>query len=932
MGDSPVKKELVNAFLDDGGRHIILMERKDGVVLPRRVRAEYTTFHRSETISTHILRTLKHSPQVVSLDEVDGFYRIGWRDSEARWQARRLCQHEGIEVYEGDVDPVRYWLTESKVQVAKPRRCYLDIEADSRISFSKKEQMRVLIWAISDDTGPIAHGILSADTDEAERELLLQMWKVLENYDQVCAWYGGHPDKKDEGFDFYVIAARSRRRGITVDTRRWIWLDQLVAWERMNKQTAASGAEKESMRLEDMAMNQIGEGKTKTPQWVIDKFGDKNLSALTWELWNAGGKYRKLLADYCIKDTELLRKLEAKKGFLTLFQTLCEVCSCFADTRSLQPTIQMDGFLFKIGRERGYRFPTKKYGNDNNEETEQFKGAYVMQPRTVGDDGKNSEWTKEDARKWREKYGLKNGILRDIHVCDFASLYPTIIITWNLSEDVLCTDGDIEGALLAGEALPENIARSPGTGVLTYTDRGRGILAEALNTMLALRKEFSKKAAEYAPGTPEWADMMAKSNAYKVAANSFYGVMGASTSRYFNRALAESTTQNGVWLIHSTIREAEKRKMIAVYSDTDSVFSMGPTKEGYSAFIKWCNEKFYPKIIAETGAKENRISVAFEKTFSHLVFTTAKRYCGRYSQYKGKPAEKDSKPEIKGLEYKRGDTAFLARKLQGQIIDCLVGNVTEKDEEGKDHPVNPGIETPTEDLSIYIDIVNRMRNHVLNEELNPAHVRLSKSLSRALKDYKDNGAHIRVAKILADRGRDVGEGTRIEYIVVDGSVSPMKVIPFEDYNGECDRFYVWDTLVYPPTQRLLEAAFPDHDWNEYAQVRPKKPKKRGKKVLEGQLGFMLDKDVSTQVGTTELAAPGYSSEPLIINVPEDGGSKILDKLKKVFKKYPGARSVEFVVELNSGARATLKSGLRVATSQKFRDAVDEILGQYEEAS
>lgn len=919
---------IVNAFLDDDGKYIIAFERDGEEIKERRTRAEYTTFHPKEMFDAKMMRILKHSPHVTHIEEVGKYTRIGWKNDIVRRQARYKFYDEGITTFEGDVDPVRYWLTETKPTIAKPRRAYLDIEADSRVSFSKKEDMRILVWAISDDTGPIARGVLKEDTDASERVLLQKLWKILSRYDQVAAWYGGDPDEKDEGFDFYVIAKRSQRMGLPIDTRRWLWLDQLVAWRRMNQHAAESGAEKESMRLEDMAQSQLGEGKEKTPAWVIEKFGDKNLAALSWELWNEGGEYRKLLVEYCVKDTELLRKLEAKKGYLTLFQTVCEVCTCFANTRSLQPTVQMDGFLLRLGREKDHRFPTKRYGDDISEK---FKGAYVMAPRTVGDDDKDSEWSNKQAEDWRHKHNHGSGILRNVHVCDFASLYPTIIITWNLSEDVKCDDPDLQGALLAGEDLPDNVCRSPGTGVLTYTDR-KGILADALNTMLQLRKEWKAKAVACPPGTPEWQDMMSRSNAYKVAANSFYGVTGASSSRYFNREIAESTTQNGVWLIKQTIKEAEKRKMIPVYSDTDSVFVIGPTSEGYTSFIKWCNNKFYPKIIAETGAKENRISVAFEKTFSRLIFTAAKRYIGRYSQYGGKEATKDSKPEIKGLEYKRGDTVFLARRLQGQVIDLLVGGVKEKDEDGVEYPINPDIETPTDDLEEYFKVLTKMRNHVLNDKVNPTHVRLSQSLSKPLKEYKNvSNAHLTVAKILEARGRDVGKGTRIEYVVVDGDVSPMKVIPFEDFNGEFDRFYLWETRVFPPTQRLLEAAFPHHDWASWAQVRPPKPKKRGKKVAEEQLGFQLDSKVSTRVDT-DLAVPTYSSKPLVIRVPEIGGSKILDKLKKLFTKHPGARSVEFIIDLQSGGEATLKSSARVATSEKFKEQVDEIISQYSEAS
>ena len=48
-----------------------------------------------------------------------------------------------------------------------------------------------------------------------------------------------------------------------------------------------------------------------------------------------------------------------------------------------------------------------------------------------------------------------------------------------------------------------------------------------------------------------------------------------------------------------------------------------------------------------------------------------------------------------------------------------------------------------------------------------------------------------------------------------------------------DRFYLWENLVYPPTMRFLEKAFPKHNWTKYEVVRPR----QAKWVLPGQLGF-----------------------------------------------------------------------------------------------
>jgi uncharacterized protein YprB with RNaseH-like and TPR domain len=67
---------------------------------------------------------------------------------------------------------------------------WLDLETDSRIPFSKKEEMRILVWSLEDEDGRVQVGVLEADNDRAEKVLLERLWRALEDYDQIIAWNG----------------------------------------------------------------------------------------------------------------------------------------------------------------------------------------------------------------------------------------------------------------------------------------------------------------------------------------------------------------------------------------------------------------------------------------------------------------------------------------------------------------------------------------------------------------------------------------------------------------------------------------------------------------------------------------------------------------------------------------------------------------------
>lgn len=888
---------LLNAYLDDGGDEIVLVEQTpDGLPKERRVRAQYTTYHRAEDIDHTLMRVLKRSDMVRSIaKEGDDWVRVTWTSHETRRTARYKFKDQGVEVFEGDVDPVMFHLVHTNAKIARPRRFSLDLETDSRVPLSRKQDMRILSWAITDFVTEKTTGmLLEEDTDDAEEALLLALVEEIEKYDQALIWEG---DWDGGEFDSFVFDARVRRRGIGVDARRWMWLNQLAVWRKMNQHSAESGAEKESMKLGDIAFEQIGEGKEEVPDFVRERFGekaDRGLGAITWELWEAGGKFRELLLTYNKRDAELLVKLEKRKQFLTLFQAVCEVCGIPPVNDSLQPTRQMDGYILRLGRELNHRFPSKTFREDH-EDKGKFKGAVVFRPKSVPHKKDETlgieEWTREDATAWLRENGFANGILRDVHVCDFSSLYPSVMRTYNLDGSTIV--GRRSASVVKKDGVLPGTIWSPGTCVVTTAER-KGFLPLAFETLTAMRKKFSDLAASLEPGSDAWKDAMAISTAYKVTSNSFYGGGATPFSRFNNRDASESCTQNGVHFLKLTAEEAEKREMVLVYGDTDSNMVIGTSEDAFRTFVSWLNRKKFPEVVKSHGCVENHISLAFEKTFERVVFLSAKAYIGRFAQYKGTPATREchglqrkfdkkrgdfiwfdptdpdpknpevvsagpecrecgsigglvDEPEIKGVAYKRGDRGKLARELQGKIIDLLVGGVRVRGAAGKKVPifqtgtfsVEPGLRTPTEDLQVYRRVIEAARNHVLAEPLPLDEVRLSAGLKGSLKSYaKDcTDAHVRIARILEARGQLMAEGVRVEYVVVDGSRSPQEVIPAEDYAGDCDRFYLWER-VYRPSMTLLESAFPEEDWGVYEDVRPRKTPKRAQ-VAEEQLGLML---------------------------------------------------------------------------------------------
>ena len=769
--DAPSAHGLLNVTWQ--GNNIVIVERtEEGGILVRQRRAEYSCFIKND-LDVQTVNVIRSNKACIGLLEEGEWLRVLWSGTREREQLCAVLEKDGIQTYEGDINPVRRFMADTKLPQATPRSCLLDIETDSRvpIRLAAEGGARILCWCIIDQiTGEKKLGVLDENTDTSERALLQRMFKILEGYDQICAWSG-------DRFDFPAIRGRCEKRRIGVNFDRWLWLDQLEIFKRMNTMAAESGEEKASYALNAIATAILGVGK--------DDFD----ASKTWEAWEAGGDQRRIMVRYCVQDTDLLRQIEDKTGYIGLLQTIAETCNVFADTRGANPTIQAEGFLLELAMKQGYKFPSsfsRSFGD-------KYKGAYVMEPQ-------------------------RTGIIKNVHVGDFASLYPSIIVTWNMSPETIVTGQELielEQAIELEAPVTNSYSYSPLTDKYFRTDK-EGILPQAVKAVMGLRTHWSELKASLPPGTPEWVQADRKSSAYKMVANSFYGVVGSSMSRFYNRDVAESITQAGKWLILETIRVGEAKGLESIYGDTDSLFIAGCTRSEFSSFVAYCNKDVYPEALKDLGCKENTIKLAYEKEFERIIFTAAKKYVGRYIHYKGTDADDNSKPEVKGLEYKRGDSNRLTRIFQAEVVDRLVGMI------------NGGCE----EVPVFQEIVNRWQTKIVIDPLELDDIMISKRMNMKLKEYvrkrKKDGSwakqlpHIELARKLEEDGEYVAEGTKISYFIYDASDSTNKIYRLAtDWDGTYDQYEMWEKFVWPPTLRLLAAAFPDAKWTDYSKVRPK---------------------------------------------------------------------------------------------------------------
>lgn len=561
---------MISAWTQKDG--IYASYRTNGVLSTRRIGdAQYVAFVRDAN-------ALRGDTAIIDRTvDFPGWTKLTFSDYDSRKSC--LERNPGI-LFEGDVSPVRRFMADHKCVLDRPLRAYWDIETNPEVAFSEKENTRLLCSVLRGEDGRVFKHVLEDDCDEAEAELWEAVEESLSNYDQVAAWNG-------DGFDFEVRKARIERlmRYRKFDKfwdnrRRLLFVDQMAAYKRFNT-ASESGDEKTSMAIGAVSKSLLGDQGGKTEDFHA-KDGMK--------AWRAGGAERQKLLDYCARDVDLMPMIEAKTGHLEVFQTLCSLTTALPNSHGLKPIAQFDAMLLRKAHLAKTHLPSKI-----DRTVKPYEGAFVM------------------------KSSVK-GLERTVHVCDFASLYPSVIRTWNMGWDMKVAEG--------GCIAPRTNVR--------FSTEVESMLAGVIRECMELRKVWKKKKAAATPGTEEWKAADRTSTSYKVFVNSGYGVIGSPYSRFYDQEIVESVTLGGQFLIKATIVEVEARGWRAVYGDTDSVFVTGCTVEEFAAFVKWCNAELYPRLLAELGCnpKFACVGLSYEKCFDMLIVPqgkdgqpAGKRYC-----------------------------------------------------------------------------------------------------------------------------------------------------------------------------------------------------------------------------------------------------------------------------------------------------------------
>ena len=447
---------------------------------------------------------------------------------------------------------------------------------------------------------------------------------------------------------------------------------------------------------------------------------------------------RAIVAAYCVQDCELTYELYKKLEVFNETMSMANVCSVpvsYIFTRG--QGIKIESLIFKDCREFGQlievlEVPPREPKNDEMfdamKERYGLMGVIGMKEALQGKTFKEKKalekliQLQEHADLPEEGYEgavvlvpEPNFYTSPIGVCDFASLYPSTIISENISHDMLVwvKDYSLDGKLVDCQGSVEDEAHAPpGTA---WTDiefdilsaraddkrkhpvkekvgyricrfaqpAGKGSLPKIVAKLLAARKAKRVELAKTADPFKK-ALLDAEQNAYKVTANSLYGQLGSPTFKIRLQHLAASVTAYGrkqimfskdaIEQFYGPVAGDKRCSAQIVYGDTDSIFINFNPRGADGTLLKGREAVVATMELTEEAGKfitatlKEPHDFEYDKVFYPFIIFSKKRYVG--NKYEESP---DAYKETSmGIVLKRRDNAPILKMIYGAAIQELL--------------------------------------------------------------------------------------------------------------------------------------------------------------------------------------------------------------------------------------------------------------------
>ena len=521
----------------------------------------------------------------------------------------------------------------------------------------------------------------------------------------------------------------------------------------------------------------VNPDQQKKVRWCLakDDVTPKDIFRMT----NGTSVDRSVIAKYCIQDCNLVHYLFNKADILTGFIEMAKICSVPINFLVMRGQgIKLTSYIAKKCREKRTLMPVIEKGGLD----EGYEGAIVLEPKcdlyldnpvacvdyaSLYPSSMISENLSHDSKVWTKEYDLAGNLIEEFgeknekgdFVYDHLPGYEYVNVTYDTYRYVRKTPASAAEKIRSGMKICR--FAQPGD-----SGEGKAIMPSILEELLVARKTTRKliplETDEFMKNVLDKRQL-----GYKVTANSLYGQCGAKTSTFYEQDIAACTTAIGRLLLTYAKKVIEEcygdnicntkehgpvlTKAEYIYGDTDSVFFTFnlQTPDG-----KPIRGKEALEITIELAQEAGHLASSFlkgphdleyEKTFMPFCLLSKKRYVGML--YETDP-NKCKRKEM-GIVLKRRDNAPIVKDIYGGIIDILMKK---------------------QNIKEATDFLKSCLQNIVDEKYSMDKLIITKSLRSGYKNPQSI-AH----KVLADRitARDPGNkpssGDRIPFVYINST-------------------------------------------------------------------------------------------------------------------------------------------------------------------
>ncbi len=280
----------------------------------------------------------------------------------------------------------------------------------------------------------------------------------------------------------------------------------------------------------------------------------------------------KKLVEYNLKDSELVLSIIEKSGTMALTIKRSMLTGMELD-RVRASIASLDSLYLRELRSNGKVAPSSEY----NEREERIIGGFVRDS--------------------------KPGIYNNIIVCDFKSLYPSIMRTFNIDP--------------ASYVPPERVRKHKKEELIEAPNGAHflnveGIMPKIIEQLLRQRAEAKKNSDELT------------SHAIKITMNSFFGVLTNPQCRFYSLEMGNAITHFGQFLIKLCAEKIQEEGYEVIYGDTDSLF-INAHIEDYEKAVTLGQKtakdinKFFTQYVKEKYNRESHLELEFEKVYKKFI-------------------------------------------------------------------------------------------------------------------------------------------------------------------------------------------------------------------------------------------------------------------------------------------------------------------------